>query len=86
VVRTAPGAKDQYAGTAGLRLRAANLLVLGVDVYRSRYRHPPDDFPTPPLERRWGVMAGVGFEGKVGAIIAAAEALLVLGAIALAPR
>src|SRR6187402_2258895 len=27
------GAKDQYLGTVGLRFRAADLLVLGIDVY-----------------------------------------------------
>src|SRR6185436_19266540 len=45
------GAKDQYVGTVGLRFRAGDLLVLGIDAYSSRYRSPPDDFPTPPLER-----------------------------------
>ncbi|HWO17671.1 MAG TPA: hypothetical protein VNO30_02805 [Kofleriaceae bacterium] len=78
------GAKDQYVGTVGLRFRAGDLLVLGVDVYGSRYRSPPNNFPLPPLERRWGVMVGAGFEGKVGSIIVAAEALIVLTGIALA--
>jgi len=77
------GAWDQSLGTAGLRFRAGNLLVLGIDAYTSSYRH--DNFSGLPLERRRGVMAGISFDGKVGPIIVAAEALLVVAAIALAP-
>jgi hypothetical protein len=76
--------KDQYLGTLGLRFRAGDLLILGIDVYRSGY-HSAYDFPTPPLEHRWGVMAGLGFEGKLGAFVVAAETIFVLGAIALSP-